>query len=93
MIANGFKISRIQGFWHGIAESLGFQQESYTKELWTSELHHVFALKVHVCYDTFHFSFCFMLTGQSCDWSRSIFTFTRFSLSISHETGLADRCR
>ena len=59
MVANGFKISRIQGFWHGIAESLEFQQESYAKKLWTSELHCVFALKLHMCYNTFHFFFLF----------------------------------
>ena len=43
MIADGAEI-RVQGFWHGSAEGIGFWLESYAKELWTSELHHVFAL-------------------------------------------------
>ena len=40
-----------QGFrvcWHGIAEGIGFWHESYTEELWTEELHQVFALEVCV---------------------------------------------
>ena len=51
MIAEGFciaKISRVQGFQHGIVEGIRFWHESYAKELWTSELHHVFALEAHV---------------------------------------------
>ena len=57
------KISRVQGFWHGIAKGLGFWHGSYTKELWTSELHHVFALEVHVS-GMFHHVFTLdMLSG------------------------------
>ena len=43
---------------------------------------------------TIHFIFfCSMLTGWSCDWPCSIFTFTRFFLSISCDMGPADRCQ
>ena len=59
MIAEGFciaKISRVQGFQHGIVEGIGFWHESYAKELWTSELHHVFALEAHVSGKLHHVS-------------------------------------
>ena len=67
MIAEGLhlaKISMVQGLWHGMAESLGFWQESYAKELWTSKLHHVFTLKAHVL-GVFHHVFTLnMLSGS-----------------------------
>ena len=50
-----------QRFWLKLLKVLrqGFQgcwHESYAKELWTEELHHVFALKAHVL-GTFHHVF------------------------------------
>ena len=52
VLRQGFRVCR-----HGIAEGTGFWYESYTEELWTAELHHVFALEAYsMC--RVHFIMC-----------------------------------
>ena len=51
VLRQGFRVCR-----HGIAEGTGFWHESYTEELWTAELHHVFTLKARMS-GTFHHVF------------------------------------